>query len=110
MSKYIITKDLNHYVFNDNVNVEKYVNIKNNILKQADSIEGLLDCIVFTEKSVYNGQERKCIMYKPFVIEEDNIFETTIDTKGAIWTDKGLIYVAEMKGILPNGEIDWKLL
>ena len=29
---------------------------------------------------------------------------------GAIWTDKGLIYVAEMKGILPNGEIDWELL
>ena len=29
---------------------------------------------------------------------------------GAIWTDKGLIYVAKMKGILPNGEIDWELL
>lgn len=32
------------------------------------------------------------------------------DYYGAIWTDKGLIYKAKMKGVLPNGEIDWALL
>jgi len=29
---------------------------------------------------------------------------------GAIWTEWGLKYAAKMKGVLPNGEIDWELL
>lgn len=72
-----------------------------------DTIDELLDCLVFTfvftEKSIYNGQEHKHIMYKPFVIEEDNIFRTTVDIKGATWTDKGLIYVAKMN---EKGELE----
>jgi len=32
------------------------------------------------------------------------------DVKLAIHTEKGFDYIAKMKGILPNGEIDWEIL
>ena len=34
----------------------------------------------------------------------------TCNIYGSIWTNNGLIYKAKMKGVLPNGEIDWELL
>lgn len=109
MIKYIKTKD-NKIVKIDLENNKIFTSKYEVVGFPEDDIEELIDCLVFTERSVYNGQEHKYIMYKPFIIEEDNIYNTTVDIKGANWTDKGLIYVTKMKGILPNGKIDWELL
>lgn len=91
------------------------------IIDQADTIEELCDEFVDTSdlRGTNTGgwlydefdSKNKCLVY----YEHDerktiplNEFEDKI--YGAIWTDKGLIYVAKAKGVLPNGEIDWELL
>ena len=86
------------------------VNIRN-IIKQADNIEELFDGIVWQEM-VFVKIENNCL-----IEPSDEGLETPIDAEmikegiyGGIWTEKGLIYQAKMKGILPNGEIDWELL
>lgn len=70
------------------------------IINQADTIEELCDefVAIYDEKPHFHCLER-AIQYA----DDNKVY-------GAIWTDKGLIYVAKMKGILPNGEIDWELL
>lgn len=108
MIRYIRTKD--NKIIKINLEDKVFTSKREVVGFPTDTIEELLDCIIFTERSVYNGQEHKHIMYKPFVIEKDNIFRTTIDIKGAIWTEWGLKYVAKIKEILPNGKIDWELL
>lgn len=88
------------------------------IIKQADTIEELYDEFVSVNKESKN--------HSLIEIEKDgNRYVTnkitrwieTLENKlkrfdiyGAIWTNKGLIYVTKMKGVLPNGEIDWELL
>jgi hypothetical protein len=76
------------------------------ILKQADTIEELCDEIVYVEDS-------KGVKFYPpllniqFVIEHHNQISTNkLDINnfyGAIWTDKGLIYVAKMN---EKGELE----
>ena len=92
-------------------------------LKQADTIEEL--CDVFVDTSELRGTntggwlydefdtKNKCLVY----YEHDerktiplNEFDDLSKIYGAIFTYKGLIYATKMKGILPNGEIDWELL
>ena len=72
----------------------------NEILKQVDTIEELFDEFVYELKSGGKFIDEKLV----------NKFDIYEQIYGAIWTDKGLIYKARMKGILPNGEIDWELL
>lgn len=61
-------------------------------LKTADSIEELCDELVYEMKS---GSEIKRSLHKPYaVVKEIDYKYFTI--YGAIWTDKGLIYVAKM--------------
>lgn len=78
---------------------------KDEIIKQADTIEELCDEFV-----LLNHKETG----KPFLDKDleflKNASKLGYDVRGAIWTDNGLIYRAKMKGILPNGEIDWELL
>lgn len=85
--------------------------------KQADTIEELCDEFVsITEDLTPEILVPKYISPKD-TLEiawknrfEDEMCYKNVVIKGAIWTDKGLIYKAKMKGILPNGEIDWELL
>ena len=95
---------------------------KENILEIVDTIEDLFDefrgiWINYYESEKkdaheeYHYDKEKNVFYNDFeeltpeaVIEKFDIFY------GAIWTNSGLIYKAKMKGILPNGEIDWELL
>jgi len=81
---------------------------KEEILKQADTIEELCDCCIL----VGNNNHIPCnkLPYK-YYQELARYYELEdFVVYGAIWTSKGLIYKAKMKGILPNGEIDWELL
>ena len=79
--------------------------LKARILKQADTIEELCDEFVVFDKEQPNG---KLLYYKGF----ENLKKEFIDFEkdkekvvvcGAIWTDKGLIYVAKMND---KGELE----
>jgi hypothetical protein len=75
---------------------------KEEILRQSDTIEELCDEFVIKTDKEY--------ISKRSLLELQDMNNYVPYIYGAIWTDKGLIYVAKMKGILPNGEIDWELL
>ena len=115
--KYIRTKDgiyRNAGGMYDNGDLTIYLNgitklPKDEIIAQADTIEELCDEFVVN----YKGEEKPRIIYmKEFLksLEETNItkeihYEYLADTYikrnlgnyyGAIWIDKGLIYVAKM--------------
>ncbi len=64
------------------------------VIKQANTIEELCDEFVY----VASEKDRPIICYKPSVFHKlsDNLY-------GAIWTDKGLIYVAKMND---KGELE----
>lgn len=101
--KYIRTKDgiIDYYEWRANEDNYK-------IVRDGDTIEELCDGFVFVSKKDKN--------ITPYFTATLAVFDNvkslldTDDVYGAIWTDKGLIYVAKMKGILSNGEIDWELL
>lgn len=84
---------------------------KENILKISDNIEELFD------EYVCIGSHSYCQRYVKHSIEEalrkKKWLERagyTCNIYGDIWIDEeGLIHKAKMKGILPNGEIDWEL-
>ena len=83
------------------------------IIKESDNIEELLDNVV-----VFDTHGDSHYVLKRFLgsfefkewMEDGERQNNRYVFYGAIWTDKGLIYVAKMKGILPNGNIDWELL
>ena len=79
------------------------------VVKEADTIEELCDgYVVESDDGWYTFQIIN------FAIQDYHIRERyqeqNIILYGFIKTNKGLIYVAKMKGVLPNGEIDWELL
>ena len=95
---------------NWNDDIEKYLETK--IIAEADTIEELCDYFIKIKR------KGNC---KPYLLKFDHkdlpkLKEQAIKYKdstiyGAIHVeDKGLIYKAKMKGILPNGEIDWRLI
>lgn len=117
--KYIRTKDgivdISNYIEKDfyyqDTKTPDYIG-KEKIIKQADTIEELCDCFVKIKR------KENC---KPYILKFDykdlpKLKEQAVKypnspVYGAIHIeDKGLIYVAKMKGVLPNGEIDWDLL
>jgi len=81
--KYIRTKEKIEKVPNDYAN--KLVECPNLVI--ADTIEELCDEFVY----VASKEDRPIIIYKPSVFHKlsDELY-------GAIWTDKGLIYVAKL--------------
>lgn len=86
-----------------------------NVSKVADTIEELIDEKVLIQKGGYPTLLETIEFNKNIYLRINEYeFATQLPSNpiiyGAIWTDKGLIYVAKMKGILPNGEIDWELL
>ena len=72
--------------------------IQIDILKQADTIEEI--CDVFVKRSNEPGNPFFDIGYSTIVL--DSQFDH-YDYYGAIWTDKGLIYVAKMND---KGELE----
>ena len=87
----------NCYCLPSNTNITKKEDLV--IFKQADNLKELCDEFVFNETLIYDETEMKWLVSQG------------CEVYGCIWTSKGLIYVAKMKGVLlPNGEIDWQLL
>lgn len=90
---------------NWNDDIEKYLQTK--IVAEADTIEELCDWLVYRPNGKIKylieniKQQNQCYYYE--ILDFENWY-------GAIDTNKGLIYKAKMKGVLPNGEIDWELL
>lgn len=87
---------------------------QSNILNQTDTIEKLFDEFVITSKSFQTPLTESVIDCKTKdILEVARIVEGQI--YGAIWANGEYEYpilksVAKMKGVLPNGEIDWELL
>lgn len=101
--KYIRTKDGKIYDMNNllelTISQEPYrtadgwLIYKNQIIKESDNIKKLCDEFVMkTHLSYYTNSHLKDLLieYDKFYIKDD------IEIYGAIWTDKGLIYVAKM--------------
>lgn len=113
--KYIRTKDgriidtTKYYIENSNLFKNgawrEYEEELKNAIKQADNIKELCDEFVFICED-FNKPQLVIPMNFDYCKKEFNHTEIY----GAIWTNKGLIYKAKMKGVLPNGEIDWELL
>ena len=81
---------------------EPYICVLNgndDILKQADTIEKLCDVVVY----VKDGYENNIETIKDFQKRNRKLFDKDLIVYGAIWTDKGLIYVAKMN---ENGELE----
>lgn len=68
------------------------------VIKQSDTIEELIDEYVLVEKSA------RCFLNYDEITEDDlKLCLQDHDIFGAIWTDKGLIYVAKMND---KGELE----
>ena len=71
--------------------------VKKDIIKQADTIEELCDCFV---QIISNGTIKQRSIFSDLhhlkIRKENYEIYNKVDTFGAIWTDKGLIYVAKM--------------
>lgn len=101
--KYIRTKDaiykvrkpaLDEYLWEDSTYVYKHEHIKNSeIIKQADTIDDLCDeFVVVREKQkpiTFTNLEQVQLNRGTYGFSNSIVY-------GAIWTDKGLIYVAKM--------------
>ena len=114
--RYIKTKD-GIYEFRELVGFETYLVAKSNedsaslyqieqkdIINKSDIIEELFDEFVLDGMlGIIFVSLKLCLAF----MEERKMKR---DVYGSIRTEKGIIYVAKMKDVLPNGEIDWELL
>jgi len=79
---------------------------KRDVIKQADNIKELCDDFVVCHSEVNNGLPFICPKKNDLL---ENMFKLWIYYKispyGAIWTDKGLIYVAKL-----NDKGEWELI
>ena len=109
MPKYVRTKDGIYEVVEDNnkewgkqivVKFPKNLNmkladVKDQIIKQSDNLDELCDCFV-TEGNrhiVWDKQQNKGITFEQV---KDSFASYHFKIFGAVWCDKGLIYVAKM--------------
>ena len=112
MEKYFVCPIRNETFDQHRINEHLYIKEKYEIIKNADTIEELCDCFVKIKR------KRGCkdfILKHDFrdlpLLKEQYVKYPDSPVYGAIHIeDKGLIYVAKMKGVLLNGEIDWELL
>ena len=97
ISDILIDGRIKVYMFH-NPNLRRFTRIyeAKDVIGQADALKDLCDVLVIEEQNIYDNGIHKYLMEQPFVFEKDGDFSKTLSTKGAIWTSKGLIYVAEM--------------
>ena len=125
--KYIRTKDKIYEVDNDkysvvelngnqllNINVDDKLIHREYIIAKADTIEELCDCLVIENIKCYPIGEKRVFTlnhtingngwHYEKIISCDVFYNSKCQTlKGAIWTNKGLIYVARMNS---KGEME----
>jgi hypothetical protein len=96
------TKSGEKYLVKTNELIPEWNTEKYEVIRQADTIEELCDELVATNRGC------KCL-YKPseiFGCQDKRAIDELIKSSliyGAIWTDKGLIYVAKMND---KGELE----
>lgn len=124
--KYIRTKDGIRKIVGENhiLKSVSYYNTRGHLCsyrtetnryKIADTIEELCDYFIYNEYNEDNSESGKLIFKKIFHrYEKEQLKSIMLDGGGniklGILKEEGLIYVAKMKGVLQNGEIDWELL
>ena len=103
------------YIFVYSEDMEEY-GVKENygkFVKQADTIEELCDEFVYNNQLLnpryIDPKDNELIAFK-YRIEDEFNYKNYKEIYGAIWTNKGLIYVAKVKGVSQNCEIYWELL
>lgn len=105
MSKYIRTKD--DRIVKVNVENGVYTSKYELIGKPKDTIEELLDCWVRKESGDFGIGIHYSIIYQTQlfnnILERLELIELSYAVYGAIWTEKGLIYVAKMN---KKGELE----
>ena len=89
----------------------QFDNYKNDLVQTADTIEELCDVVVYVKEGYDNHVEH----IKDFQNRNKKLFDKDLIVYGAIWVEGEhnepiIKSVAKMKGVLPNGEIDWALL
>ena len=77
---------------------------KDQVINQSENLEELCDCFVTkgNKHIVWDKQHNKGIMFEQV---KDSYPSYHFEIYGAIWTDKGLIYVAKM-----NESVDLELI
>lgn len=76
---------------------------KDRVIKQADTIEELCDRFVYVPKGKKDSWISIFVDLPNNLKEEKDYYYYTYNIYGAIWTDKGLIYVAMMND---KGELE----
>ena len=105
--KYIRTKD-NVYeeekIRTEKEDIER-IRLNKEIIAQADTIEKLCDEFIITATSHYSAYIAETHTLEEAIEYCENNHMPKTKIRGAIWTDKGLIYVAKM-----NKEGDFELI
>lgn len=108
--KYVRTKDDKVYRVSDNLSEESIRLAMGDLcLKVGNTLEEVCDKFVLAGIGIIFINKE----YTQYRFEGDDEWFDITETElkrgiyGAIWTAKGLIYVEIMKGILPNGEVEW---
>ena len=104
--KYVALKDGTIFSFKDNANYMKYQNIKCDFLKEADTIEELCDEYIVKYRHLYyrNYSLEKAIQKRDWLCKNNFVvLGEKPDIYGAIWTNKGLVYVAKLN---EKGELE----
>ena len=72
------------------------IRLAGNVIKESEKLDELCDVLVIEEQNIYDNGKHKYLMEQPFIFEGDGYSSKRLSTKGAIWTDKGLIYVTDV--------------
>lgn len=101
--KYIRTKDRIYISYIDNNTTLEEVNNaykEDKAIAIADTIEELCDCFIVVGRKHYIWDKQHCIGLTYQQVKES--YSSSCVIYGAIWTDKGLIFVAKMnqEGVL----------
>ena len=103
-NRYLIGSGINkdYLTFYDNLKIRDFELHKDNILEEAETIEKLCDEFVFIDE--FFKREHRLAYSLENALARCKYHDVDITTlRGAIWTDKGLIYVAKMND---KGELE----
>jgi hypothetical protein len=87
-----------YYITSDNKNI-----LKSKVIAQADTIEELCDIYVSVYEESLDNEFFEAYKYTPMEVKNFYIGYIPKEVYGAVWTDKGLIYVAKMN---EKGELE----
>jgi len=113
-----ISKDIIKYDVKPNKKLEYHI-FNSDIIKESDNLEDLIDEYIAwwkdeKQRKLYGSKNKKCIYYQDINLDKlflkmshslPGLAVDYMNIYGAIWTDRGLIYVAKM-----NKNEEWELI